>query len=140
MEHEDLDPAFLAWSMHTRMNVAAMPRTRTVLEFEFSGTHAECCRFWLVVEDGHVDMCLKDPGHEVDLMIRADIRRFVEAWRGFRDLRGEIARGRIVVEGQAGYRRALPDWLLLSGLAPFERQRAGAEQELACEAVNVAAE
>lgn len=122
MESEDLDPAFLAWSMHTRLNVDAMPPGRTVMEFVFSGTHKGFSRFWLVVNDGHVDMCLKHPGHDVDLTIRSEIRRFTEAWRGFRDLRAEIAQGHIRLEGSAAHRRALPDWLMLSALAPFERQ------------------
>ncbi len=90
LENDDLDPAFLAWSMHTRMNVDAMPAKRTVLEFEFSGTHPKCRRFWLVVENGLVDMCLKNPGYEVDLTIRSHLQRFIEAWRGLRDLRREI--------------------------------------------------
>lgn len=140
MLHEDLDPAFLAWSMHTRMDVAAMPAGRTVLEFFFSGTCAELRRFWLVVEDGKTDMCLKPPGYDSDLVIRADIRRFVEAWRGFRDLRGEIAAGRIEVEGPTELRRALPGWLMLSGLAPFGRERAGPEHDLRWQAEGMAAE
>lgn len=126
MESEDLDPAFLAWSMHTRMNVDAMPAKRIVIEFGFTGTHKGFSRFWLVTEDGKVDMCLKHPGGEVDLVVGADIKRFVEAWRGFRDLRQEIVAGQIRVEGPTKYRRALPDWLLLSGLAKFRRER-GAE-------------
>ncbi len=128
MENEDLDPAFLAWSMHTRLNVEAMPPGRTVLEFEFSGTHKGFSRFWLVVCDGHVDMCLKHPGYDVDVTVSAEIRRFVEAWRGYRDLRREIAAGHIRVEGVAKHKKALPDWLLLSALAQFPRQR-GEEAE-----------
>ncbi|MEP1573137.1 winged helix-turn-helix transcriptional regulator [Roseibium album] len=122
METEDLDPAFLAWSMHTRLNVEAMPAHRIVMEFAFSGTHKGLSRFWLVVEDGHVDMCLKYPGLEVDVAISSDIRRFVEAWRGIRDLRSEIASGQVSVSGSTAYRRALPDWLMLSALAQFPRQ------------------
>lgn len=133
MEHEDLDPAFLAWSMHTRLNVQAMPVGRTVIEFAFSGTDKGFSRFWLVVEDGHVDMCLKFPGYEPDVVVSADIRRFVEAWRGFRDLRGEIDAGHIRVEGSREHRKALPSWLLLSGLAPFERQ-VGREAQIASHA------
>ncbi|MEL7526255.1 MAG: helix-turn-helix domain-containing protein [Pseudomonadota bacterium] len=129
METEDLDPAFLAWSMHTRLNVDAMPEERIVMEFAFSGTHKGFSRFWLVVEDGEVDMCLKYPGFEEDLSISSDIRRFVEAWRGMRDLRSEIAHGHITVVGQEKYRRALPDWLMLSALARFQRQT-GAEADL----------
>ncbi|MGD1926504.1 MAG: winged helix-turn-helix transcriptional regulator [Paracoccaceae bacterium] len=130
METEDLDPAFLAWSMHTRLNVEAMPAGRTVMEFEFTGTHQGFGRFWLLVEDGVVDMCLKHPGYDPDVTVSADIRRFVEAWRGFRDLQSEIAAGHIRVSGSAQACKALPKWLLLSGLAEFPRRR-GAEAAIA---------
>jgi DNA-binding HxlR family transcriptional regulator len=122
MEHEDMDPAFLAWSMHTRINVAAMPEGRTVMEFAFSGWQKGFIRFWLVTEDGQVDMCLKHPGYDVDLTISANIRRFIETWRGFRDLRQEIAGGHVRLDGPPAYRAALPDWLMLSALSTFKRE------------------
>jgi DNA-binding HxlR family transcriptional regulator len=131
MTTEDLDPGFLVWSMHTRLNTEAMPPGRTVIEFEFTGAPADLRRFWLVNTDGVVDMCLKHPGFEVDLRVMSDLRRFVEAWRGFRPLRREIAAGTIRLEGPAGLKRALPDWLRLSALSPYPRCRPGAEQKLA---------
>ncbi|MBX2854219.1 MAG: helix-turn-helix transcriptional regulator [Rhodobacteraceae bacterium] len=127
MVTEDLDPAFLAWSMHTRLNTSAMPPGRIVIEFLFTGTPASLKRFWLVHEGGDVDMCLKHPGFEVDLSVSADIRRFVEAWRGFRCLRREIAAGAVKLEGSAAYRKSFPDWLLLSALAQTPRLHDGAE-------------
>ncbi len=134
MVTDDLDPAFLAWSMHTRLNAEALPPGRTVIEFEFPGSPSELKRFWLVSTDGKVEMCLKHPGFEVDLKVVAEIRRFVEAWRGFRALRDEIAAGKIRLEGSAAARRAFPDWLRLSALAPFPRLRDGEEQALAAKA------
>jgi DNA-binding HxlR family transcriptional regulator len=131
MTTEDLDPAFLAWSMHTRLAVDRMPAARTVLEFVFTGTPSELRQFWLVCENAEVEMCLTYPGFEPDLTVHADIRRFVEAWRGFRDLRAEIRSGRIRLEGPPALRRAFPDWLLLSSLAPYERRRSGKERRLA---------
>lgn len=122
MEQEDLDPAFLAWSMHTRINVEAMPNCQTVIEFEFSGTHKGFSRFWLVVQDGKVDMCLKHPRLDSDVVVRSEIRCFVEAWRGLRNLREEIAKGHIRLDGKADYCKSLPDWLMLSALAEFPRQ------------------
>ena len=83
MTADDLDPAFLVWSMHLRLNTKAMPSGRTVIEFEFSGAPKDLRRFWLVNTDGDVEMCLKHPGYDTDLMIRSDLRRFIEAWRGF---------------------------------------------------------
>lgn len=131
MTTDDLDPAFLAWSMHTRMNTEAMPAGRTVIEFEFTGIDKGFSRFWLVNTDGVIDMCLKHPGHEVDLKVMSDIRRFVQAWRGIRDLKEEIAAGSIRLEGQTKHQRAFPDWLLLSALSPHPRCRQGEEHTIA---------
>lgn len=131
MDMDDLDIGFLAWSMHLRLNTAAMPPGRTVMHFEFSGAPADCRRFWLVNNDGAVDMCLKDPGFDTDLLIEADLRTFVEAWRGFRRLDGEIRAGRIRLIGPRVLQRAFPEWLLLSALSVHPRQRVGREQRLA---------
>lgn len=131
MKLEDLDPAFLAWSMHTRINTQVMPTGRTVMEFEFTGTSHDLSRFWLVHKDGKVDMCLKHPGYETDILITSDLRIFIEAWRGLRDLRSEINERQINLTGPSNLRKSFPDWLLLSSLAPYARKRAGREQSLA---------
>ena len=130
MNMDDLDPAFLAWSMSLRMNTDAMPAGRTVIGFEFSGTPTEFARFWLVNNDGHVDMCLKNPGYETDIMVHADLRLFVEAWRGFRDLREAIRNGSIRLSGPRKLVSSFPDWLLLSALATYQRRTEGREQRL----------
>lgn len=130
MTHDDLDPAFLVWSMHRRIDTARMPPGRTVIDLEFTGVSKDCRRFWLVHENGKVDMCLKDPGFEADLQVSSDIRVFAEAWRGIRDLRAEIAARRIRVSGPARLCRQFPGWLQLSELAPFPRKRPGRELRL----------
>ena len=117
--------------MHTRLNTDAMPKGRTVMQFRFSGTPADLRQFWLINDGGAVDMCLKHPGFDVDLEVQADIRRFVEAWRGFRDMKQEIARGEIRLTGPDALRRAFPRWLQLSALAPYDRSQRGRERRLA---------
>lgn len=131
MVDADYDPAFLLWSMHTRLNTARMPPGRTVIEFLFSGAPADFRGFWLVYHDGEVDMCLKDPGFDVDLKVMADLRRFIETWRGFRDLQAEMQAGQVRVVGEPRLVRQFPDWLLLSSLAVHPRKRRGREQRLA---------
>jgi len=130
MTTEDLDPGFLVWSMHMRLNTAAMPPGRTVMEFEFTSAPADCRRFWLLNEDSKVSMCLKDPGFDIDIKVVADLRRFTEAWRGIRDLRREIRNGEIRVLGAPRLVRQFPDWLLLSTLAAYPRKRVGHEASL----------
>lgn len=131
MEMEDLDPAFLVWSMHTRIDSTAMPPGRTVVEFDFTGAPKDGSKFWLVNTDDTVEMCVKDPGLDVDLVVSSDLRIFVEAWRGFRDLRHEIQRRRIRLLGPQDLRDRFPGWLRLSALAPYRRKRPGRERRLA---------
>lgn len=127
---EDLDLAFLAWSMHLRVNQEAFPEGRTVVEFDFTETPNEAWRFWLVNTHTKVEMCLKHPGYDTDLLVTSDLRVFVEAWRGFRDLNAEMRAHRIKLEGPRILKEAFPRWLLLSALAPYERRRDGREKKL----------
>ena len=130
MDVEDLDPAFLVWSMHARIDRDALPAGRTVIAFKFSGAPPDFRRFWLVAEDGDVEMCLKDPGHDVDLTVSSDLRVFIEAWRGFRNIRNEMRAGRIRVVGPPDLREQFPSWLCLHVLAGVPRMRPGRERRL----------
>ena len=127
---EDLDISFLAWSVHLRVDKTAFPSGRTVVEFDFTGAPKDSWRFWLVNTHDEVEMCLKHPGYETDLLVTADLREFVETWRGFRDLATEIRERRIKLSGPRNLTEAFSRWLLLSTLAPYERRREGREHRL----------
>jgi len=130
LEDHDLDPAFLAWSMHSRFDVGRMPAGRTVIEFDFTGTPTEFRCFWILVEGGTLEMCLKHPGYESDLVVHSEIRRFIETWRGFRDLRTELRTGRIRLEGPVGLKKQFPGWILPDSLSSYPRRRGGREAAL----------
>jgi len=118
----DLDPGWLVWAMHRRLNTAAMPTGRTVIEIEFSDSPKQR-RFWLVHQRGHVDVCLKDPGFEPTVRVLTRVRTLAEVWRGLRPIREEIRSGRLQVRGASTMRRAFPGWLMLSVFAPIKRMR-----------------
>jgi DNA-binding HxlR family transcriptional regulator len=120
---QDLDPGWLVWAMHRRLNSEAMPAGRTVVEIEFSDAPARHRRFWLVHCDGHVDVCLKYPGFDTTVRVVAPLRVFAEVWRGIRVLADEIRAGRIQLQGSPANCRAFPRWLLLSVFAPIKRER-----------------
>lgn len=131
LTQSDLDPRFLVWSMHLRLETKKMPAGRTVLQFDLDGATADCRRFWIINHDGDVETCLTHPGFDVDLMVRSDLKVFIECWRGFRDLRHEIRAGRIKLSGPGNLKKQFPDWLLLHMLAGHERKRAGREKTMA---------
>ena len=57
MKKDDLDIAFLAWSMHRNINNERMPPGRTVIEFQFRNAPPDGRQFWLVPSTD-ADMCL----------------------------------------------------------------------------------
>ena len=75
-------------------------------------------------------MCLKDPGHEVDVRVESDLRVFIETWRGFRDAESEVRAGRIRVIARLELRRQFPGWLRLHSHAHVQRRRPGRERRL----------
>jgi len=120
---EDLDPGWLVWNVHRRLDLAAMPPGRTVIQIEFSDGPRNARYFWLVCQDGRVEVCLKNPGYAVDLKVRTTVRVLAEAWRGIRSVRQELRSGTIALEGKASLRKAFPNWLLLSAYASVPRMR-----------------
>lgn len=120
---EDLDPGWLVWNVHRRLNVAEMPTGRTVIHIEFTDGPRDGRYFWLVSNDGRVEVCLKNPGYAIDLHVRTTVRALAETWRGIRSIRQELRSGSISLLGKASLRRAFPNWLLLSVYAPIARQR-----------------
>lgn len=120
---EDLDPGWLVWAMHRRLDTAAMPPGRTVIEIVFKDAPPDQRRFWLVSQSGNVEVCVKPPGFDTDVTVRVGLRVMAEIWRGLRPIAEEIRAGRLHLEGKATLCRALPRWLLLSVYAPIKRKR-----------------
>ena len=81
-----------------------------------------CPRYWwLVLDRREVDLCLKDPGFEVDLVVSADLRALIRVWMGDVRLAETVRAGLIRLEGPPSLVRAFPTWLKLSVLAGVER-------------------
>ncbi len=123
IEDQDLDPGWLVWNMHRRLDTDNMPTGRTVIHLEFTDAKRRERFFWLLVNDGNVDVCLKYPGFSADLKVTSSVRVMAEVWRGIRPLRDEIAKGSVVLEGSSTLRKGFPKWLLLSSVAHVKSMR-----------------
>ena len=84
--------------------------------FRFSGAPRGKGRFWLVADEGDVDVCLTYQGFEPDLTVHAPLRHMVDVWMGRRPLTGAVT-----IDGPAHLVRAFPRWLKLSAFAGVER-------------------
>ena len=121
---EDLDPGWLVWAMHRRLDMALLPDELVTLEFEFTDGPVNQRFFWLVCSNSQVDVCVKPPGFDTDLHIRTRVITLAEVWRGIRPIQPEIDNGRIMLMGAPRLVRLFPKLLLLSVFAQVERQKA----------------
>ncbi|MGA9442819.1 MAG: winged helix-turn-helix transcriptional regulator [Methyloceanibacter sp.] len=108
---EDLDPSLLMWDIHRTMNVDYFGVERTVLRFEFSDYAAKFRRWWLVVRGGEVDVCIKDPGYDVDLEVLTDLRTLTAVWMGDIGLGQALRDRRIRLTGPTQLKRDIATWL-----------------------------
>jgi len=123
-EPRNLDAEFLMWNIRRRIAIERLPARRLVMRFEFTGLPAGYRRarvFWLLSEPGEIDLCLKDPGAEVDLEVRADIQCFARVWLGDLAFSAASRKGSIRVTGRRELVRAFPGWLLRSPFAAVAR-------------------
>ncbi len=120
----DLDPSLLVWDMQRSFRRDRLPSRKFVMEMLFRGVprrHRDRCRWWLIIDPELVDVCIKDPGFEIELFVEADLEAMTKVWLGDLRLKDTMRAGDIVVEGQPQLTREFPAWLGLSSMADVPR-------------------
>ncbi|MEV6301811.1 helix-turn-helix domain-containing protein [Actinoplanes sp. NPDC051861] len=117
----DLDPKLLLWDMHREVDHGAVPSRRTVLRFSFPTAPARVRDWWLVITPDEVDICDVDPGHDVDVLVTADLRCLTDVWRGERTWASALRSGELTFSGPEDLRRAVPAWFRQSAFASVPR-------------------
>jgi DNA-binding HxlR family transcriptional regulator len=88
LQPDNLDAGLLMWFLRRPVRVENLPELRVVTRFDF---HAQGARsfwlegeqsFWLILDRPVVDLCLSDPGHEVDLTVNADVAELTRVYLG----------------------------------------------------------
>jgi DNA-binding HxlR family transcriptional regulator len=119
----DLDPKLLLWDMRRNVDRAVARSPRTVLQFRFPDVPGVLGRWWIVITPEDADLCDQDPGHEVDVVVTANLRDLTDVWRGTRTWNDAIGGGQVVCEGSEALRRAVPALFPSSGFALVPRAR-----------------
>jgi DNA-binding HxlR family transcriptional regulator len=109
----NLKADYLMWNLRRQIDPSALPDRRVVVRFHFPDCKNEESTFWLVVRPGvPADLCLIDPGFDVDLFVEADLRALGSAWMGYSSLQTEIAEDRLLLTGDPVLTRTIDRWLV----------------------------
>ena len=124
IEPDNLDPGFLMWNMRRRIALDRLPPRRIVVSFKYGGVPARCRSprlFWLVLERTQAELCIKDPGFEVDLCVEADLAAMAKVWLGDITFEHALRSGKVQLTGSRALAQAFPSWLMLSRFAAVAR-------------------
>lgn len=121
----NLDLKLLMWNVRKRIALDRLPDRRVVARFDFRAFPLRCRGFktcWLILERQGADVCMKDPGYDVDLVVSADAGAMARVWTGHLTFAQALRSGGLQVDGPRDLVRAFPSWLLLSHFAHVEQR------------------
>lgn len=111
LSRDDLDPSLLVWDIHRTMHADFFTQARTTLVFEFTDYTSKLRFWWLVITDGSVDVCMKDPGYDTDLHLRTDVKTLTRVWMGDISLTRALREKLISLTGSAHLKNNISKWL-----------------------------
>ncbi len=117
----ELHPSTLIWDIHRFLKTEALPARRTVFHVEFTDL-GKMRLWWLVVQVGQVDVCLEDPGYEVDLTIRCNLLTLAKVFMGDLSIERAKVSGKLRLAGNPLLIRNMSRWF---GLMPFSGVSSG---------------
>ncbi len=88
----------------------------TIIHFRFNDLE-KLQDWWIIVENGNVDICLEDPGKEVDVWFNTDVRTMMEVWMGDQTYKSAIDSNKLKIVGTPGLTRNVAKWLRNSDFA-----------------------
>jgi DNA-binding HxlR family transcriptional regulator len=123
---DELDAGVLMWDIRSTVDARMLPPVRNVVQFVFTDQPASSRYWWLVNEDGDVDLCPLDPGDEAALELRTTLRTMTRVWMGDLAIGAAQRSGALTIIGRNDLRRCLASWLQLSPYASVADARRAA--------------
>jgi DNA-binding HxlR family transcriptional regulator len=121
-DKRNLDPNLLMWDMRRWIRPEHLPPGRIVMRLDLTDAKRLERHFWLVKDESEadLDLCLYDPGFDVDLVITSDIESLTRMWLGDIEVERAVQTGAVRLDGPPALRMSFYDWI---GLSPFAHAR-----------------
>jgi len=116
MADSDLDVELLMLYLERSIKPDKLLGDETVVRFAFSDLK-ELRNWWLIVNGNDIDVCIKDPGKEVDIRFDVDLRTMISIWMGDCSYRAAIRSGKLRLSGLPALKKSVTEWMSNSAYA-----------------------
>ena len=107
-DYMDIDMLMLY--LERSIDPVQLPGSETVIQFKFNDL-PEQRDWWLLVRDGKVDVCITQPGRDVDVFFSTTAKTMSDVWMGECSYREAVLSGDLIVEGDLALTRRINSWL-----------------------------
>ena len=119
----EIDLGLLVWALERNVDVRAFGPGQSVVRLNLTDQPPAKQLWWFVNRDDHCELCLEDPGLDVDLYLESTLPDMIYIVRGDISLSQAIDRGKIESIGSTQIQRALAKWLNFSPLTKIDSKR-----------------
>lgn len=119
---QDCDVGGFMWDFHRTLKTDCLPDGQTVILVQLSDC-SELNTWWVIANGDVVDLCTKDPGHDVDVYITASLEHLVALWIGDVNIRDATEAKTVFLDGPKHLINTAQDWIAQS---PFINVRPAA--------------
>ena len=116
---KNLDPDLLMWELRRLKAAPVGGSSRRVVCFQLAGVPVAQRFYWLVFEPRETEVCVRDPGYDVDLWVSAHIRTLVSIWMGHVSIAQARRDESLQLDGSTDEIKAFNDWFALSHFAQY---------------------
>lgn len=118
----EIDLGLLLWTLERSVKADAFGPKRAVVQLRFSDQPKGKDRWWFVNQDDGCELCLEDPGYEVDLYLTCSLPDMIYLVRGDLALGSALKADRLEAIGSAKAKKNLGAWLNLGPISQIKSQ------------------
>ncbi len=119
----EIDLGLLVWALERNVNASAFGTRQCVVRLRLTDQPQAKQLWWFVNKDDHCELCLEDPGLDVDLYIESTLPDMIYIVRGDLSLARAIDDGKIEAIGSTQTQRALAKWMNFSPITKIKSKR-----------------
>lgn len=107
---DDYDVQLLMLYLQRSINPTYMPGNETTIRFHFTDIE-KFPDWWILAHNEIIDLCVNDPGKEIDVYITTTVKTMADVWMGKRSYRKAIADRDMQLVGQKALINDVGAWM-----------------------------
>jgi DNA-binding HxlR family transcriptional regulator len=113
MTESDYDVELLMLYLQRSIRPDKLVGDETVIRFKFTDIR-DLSDWWLIARDRNVDVCVKDPGKDVDVYFTCPVKTMIDVWMGDLSYRKAVNSDKLKVVGPRVLTRNIFTWMDVS--------------------------